>query len=254
MLIVAQTISNHEALASMMAMPIMVVASVKSVNTSKANGRRPIRERTIIYEGSSGPRELLEAIVIQAQAASKGLEGTQEAEPSPDEMTEEQKRRSSAGTVDKKGKAKQADGPTDENKKLLDFCQRILATAAAIDRSLKETKGEQFLSRLKASLPNVPTTASQVSASERIPVEAGENEEETKKIYIDWATRTRFEYCDMTIERREPKEGEEVDYTPNYKFYFNNEARMLAHSDIPKRSLAIAKEVSVLRYRSQSPY
>lgn len=29
----------------------------------------------------------------------------------------------------------------------------------------------------------------------------------------------------------------------NYKHHYSNEARMLANSDIPKRSLAIAKEV-----------
>ena len=78
-----QTISNHEALASMMGMPIMVVSSVKSVNMKKTGLRKQLRERTIVYEGSSGPRELLEAIVIQAQAASKGLEGSQPVETPP---------------------------------------------------------------------------------------------------------------------------------------------------------------------------
>jgi hypothetical protein len=38
----------------------------------------------------------------------------------------------------------------------------------------------------------------------------------------------------------------ESDTTPHFKFFYNNEARMLANSDIPKRSLAIAKEVRVI--------
>jgi hypothetical protein len=59
----------------MMAQPIMVVASVKSVSTKKSSGHGFLRERTIVYEGSAGPRELLESIVIQATAALKGLEG-----------------------------------------------------------------------------------------------------------------------------------------------------------------------------------
>ena len=85
----------------MMAMPIMVVTSVKTMATKKpAKGMPRIRERTIIYEGSSGPRELLEAIVIQAQAALKGLEGMKASEPESAEMTEEQKRM----TADEKGK------------------------------------------------------------------------------------------------------------------------------------------------------
>lgn len=57
-----------------MAQPIMVVASIKSVTTKKSSSST-LRERTIVYEGSSGPRELLESIVIQATAAMKSLEG-----------------------------------------------------------------------------------------------------------------------------------------------------------------------------------
>lgn len=39
---------------------------------------------------------------------------------------------------------------------------------------------------------------------------------------------------------------EPEDQAPHYKFYYSNEARMLANADIPKRSLAIAKEVGFL--------
>ncbi|KAI0682282.1 ubiquitin conjugating enzyme family protein [Cerioporus squamosus] len=192
-----ETISSHEALASMMAMPIMVVTSVKTPLR-----RSRIRERTITYEGSSGPRELLEAIVIQAQAALK------------------------------------------ENKKLLNFCQRIVNTAKAIDRSLVETKGKAFVERLHAGLPKIPATST--SQGPVADVEAGETEESAMQAYVKWANRVRFEYCDLTIPPADNAGDAEQDQTPNYKFYFNNEARMLANSDIPKRSLAIAKELAVL--------
>src|ERR1700761_785292 len=118
----------------MMAMPIMTVASVKSVTTRKSPNNRPIRERTVVYEGSAGPRELLECIVIQAHAALKALEGGKVPEGFDEELTEEQKRM----TVDTKGKSKEVPAPiADENQKLLSFCQRILNTANAIDRSLR---------------------------------------------------------------------------------------------------------------------
>ncbi|KAG6817467.1 hypothetical protein H0H87_008635 [Tephrocybe sp. NHM501043] len=230
-----ETISNHEALASMMAMPIMVVVSTKAVTVKKSSAKPnlTIRERTIVYEGSSGPRELLEAIVIQAQAALKGLEGIKPQETIPEELTEEQKRM----TVDIKGKAKeQAAEVSDENKRLLDFCHRILSTANAIDRSLRDTKGEAFVKRLHASLPKLYTSS---SPSIPIHVDAGITEESARKAYMDWATRIRFEYCDLTIPSTD-------DGPPHYKSYFNNEARMLASSDIPKRSLAIAKELAIL--------
>ncbi|KAI0307244.1 hypothetical protein B0F90DRAFT_1807893 [Multifurca ochricompacta] len=236
-----ETISNHEALASMMAMPIMVVSSVRTHTPKKAaNGTLPLRERTIIYEGSTGPRELLESIVIQANAAIKGLEGIKPTEIVPVEMTEEQKRVNN----DTKGKAKEISMPSlsEENQKLLGFCQRILTTADAIDRSLRETKGERFLERIQESLPKIHTAN---STSNEVFVDVEASDEAIRQLYIDWATRVRFEYCDLTVSPPADKPVTQ-DEPPNYKFYYNTEARMLASSDIPKRSLAIAKELAVL--------
>ncbi|KAH7929485.1 ubiquitin conjugating enzyme family protein [Leucogyrophana mollusca] len=241
-----ETISNHEALASMMAMPIMTVASIKSVAPKKAiaKGGSPVRERTIIYEGSSGPRELLEAIVIQAQAAIKGLEGMKPVETCPEEMTEEQKRMTGEGKGKGKGKEKEpAPAISDENQKLLAFCHRILATANAIDRSLRETKGDAFVERLHASLPRISTSAPFDHASFTV----GQTDEARRKAYLEWANQVRFEYCDLTIPQEDDKKANTTEeFIPHYKFYYNNEARMLASSDIPKRSLAIAKELAVL--------
>jgi len=58
----------------------------------------------------------------------------------------------------------------------------------------------------------------------------------------------RFEYCDLTVptDSAPTNDGKDEDPLPHYKFYYNNEARMLANSDIPKRSLAIAKELAIL--------
>ena len=221
----------------MMAMPIMVVVSVKTTATKRStiNPDHAMRERTIIYEGSSGPRELLEAISIQAQAALKGLEGTKHAETFPEELTEEQKRM----TVDTKGKSKElVIEVSDENQKLLGFCHRILATANAIDRSLRDTKGDAFVDRLHASLPKISTS----SVSPHVHVDAGTTEASARNAYLEWATRVRFEYCDLTIPDKD-QTREEDNHSPHFKFFYNNEARMLSNSDIPKRSLAIAKEV-----------
>lgn len=234
-----QTISNHEALASMMAMPIMVVQSVKTKTPKKsADGTPPPRERAVVYEGSAGPRELMEAIVIQAQAAIKGLEGAKQAEIEPAEMTEEQKR----VTSDAKGKKKEvvAVALSEENEKLLNFCNRILATANAIDRALSEVKGDAFLKRLHKSLPKIHRASED---TDEVFVDAGATDEATRKTYLEWANRVRFEYCDLSIPVHDTDKKRSPDEPPNYKFYFNNEARMLASADIPKRSLAIAKEV-----------
>ena len=218
----------------MMAMPIMVVASVKAV-TAKNN---QIRERTIVYEGSSSPRELLEGIAMQAQAALKGLEGNKIPDALPEELTEEQKRM----TVEMRDKVEEQAVATvsDENEKLLRFCRRILATVKAIDRSLRDTKGDAFVDRLTSSFPSINSS----SSVSQYRLEAGDTEEIAQRSYIDWATRSRFEYCDLTLPASDRMN--ESDTAPHFKFFYNNEARMLANSDIPKRSLAIAKEVSII--------
>ena len=217
----------------MMAMPIMVVASVKAV-TAKNN---QIRERTIVYEGSSSPRELLEGIAMQAQAALKGLEGNKIPDAPPEELTEEQKRM----TVEMRDRVEEQAIATvsDENEKLLRFCRRILATVKAIDRSLRDTKGDAFVDRLTSSFPSITS-----SSALQHRIEAGDTEESAQRSYIDWATRSRFEYCDLTLPASDRMN--ESDTTPHFKFFYNNEARMLANSDIPKRSLAIAKEVRII--------
>jgi hypothetical protein len=120
----------------------------------------------------------------------------------------------------------------------IDFCYRILATIHGIDRSLKDAKGDEFVRRLHDSLPKIPSASDQP-----IFVATGTSDESIRDTYVEWATRVRFEYCDLTIPN-EPSNGEEEDI-PNYKHYYNNEARLLANQSIPKRSLAIAKEVCV---------
>ena len=67
------------------------------------------------------------------------------------------------------------------------------------------------------------------------------------KAYRDWANRVRFEYCDLTIPSPEDSTEDGVppeDRIPHYKFFYNNEARSIVNADMPKRSLAIAKEVN----------
>ena len=213
-----------------MAMPIMVASSTKAVNAKNPE----VRERTVVYEGSAGPRELLEGIAIQAQAALKGLETHREQESPRAELTEDQKRMTV--TMRDQESEDPTPAPSDENQKLIRFCRRILATVNAIDRSLRETKGDAFVDRLQASLPNRA-----LSFVGKYHIEANISDEALRTFYVEWATRARFEYCDLTVSR--PTQDDFSDPTPHYKFYFNNEARMLARSDIPKRSLAIAKEV-----------
>lgn len=240
-----ETISNHEALASIMGMPIMVINQIKEEIVRKGTGSA-VRERRILYEGSSGPRELLEAIVIQAEAALKGLEGIikmRQSRNNPETMTEEQKRM----TTEEKGKAKENDHAYEENDKLLRFCQGILSTGASIDRSLREVKGDAFMERMYQNLPRMSAASRRLAKQEpdkaRFGLKTGASEAEAIKTYEEWATNGRFQYCDLALPAQE---GVPTSGGPNYKFVYNSEARMLANSVIPKRSLAIARELAVL--------
>lgn len=112
-----------------MAMPIMVATSTTALKppaptrSSKRGGAKAgpsPRERVIVYEGSSGPRELMESIVIQAQAALKGLGGMEQHADSRT-MTEEEKRQTTLSAADPKGKGKAHSITSDDNAKLRTF-------------------------------------------------------------------------------------------------------------------------------------
>lgn len=212
----------------MMAMPIMAVNSVKAVKGSAKS-----RERVIVYEGSAGPRELLEQIAIQVRAALRGLEGLKPPPPKIQELTEEQKRMAVDTTVTLKATTT---APQDEKEKLLSFCKRIIATISTIDKYLRDNKGDAFVNRMLAALPQID------SGSDDVDLEAGSTDEDTEKLYMEWANRRKFEHCDLTLPESQQPTISDGD-APHYLFHFNHEARMLVNSDIPKRSLAIAKEV-----------
>ena len=69
----------------------------------------------------------------------------------------------------------------------------------------------------------------------------------------DWAHRARFQYCDMSIPVEDSEGG-----TVNYLHAFNKEIQTinglvgcvilheLMYQDLPKRSLAIARELAIL--------
>lgn len=52
-------------------MPMPIMRNISQQNVVKKTNASTIRERKIIYEGSASPRELLETIALQAQAALK---------------------------------------------------------------------------------------------------------------------------------------------------------------------------------------
>ncbi|CDZ96453.1 Ubiquitin-conjugating enzyme [Phaffia rhodozyma] len=226
-----EIVSNHEALSAALSMPQMIRVG-SNVHKTTSSDSSKIVEREVTYEGSSGPRELLENIVIQALAAMKGFQMT-EARDFDVGLTEP----SSSIVV-----AQQDDGSLglNEKLKLQEFCQRIISTANSIDRALLDQKGSQFMARLQSSLSRRHGLSIPTSVDTTTDVDY----EDMRKIranYEAWAKEVRFEYCDLSIESKEG--GYDV---VTYRHAYSKEAALLRGANIPKRSLAIAKELAVL--------
>ncbi|WWC92891.1 uncharacterized protein L201_007853 [Kwoniella dendrophila CBS 6074] len=225
-----EIISNHEALASMLAMPQMRPISMVPCPDDK-------QSVTVTYEGSSSPRELLENCVIQASAALKSLRSIDNSvAPRGDALMTEEDLRISKAEQARRDQNELEYQKQDANHQLRSFCERIITSAQKMDRSLVETKGKPFVDRMRESLPRIPGTG--VSVEEKLI--KGRTEETTIKIYEEWAAKARFHYCDLT----EPSSGSSDKKV--YRHAFSSSAQSLEGMNMPKRSLAIAKELAIL--------
>ena len=102
-----QLVSNHESLASMLAMPQM--RPVKSEVDPKDPSCR-----IVTYEGASSPRELLEVCVIQAKAALKSLTETRPTDLHEGDMQEKLRQEVLQRTKEEQEEAMRAEAEWDE--------------------------------------------------------------------------------------------------------------------------------------------
>ncbi|BEJ13516.1 hypothetical protein CspHIS471_0306900 [Cutaneotrichosporon sp. HIS471] len=154
-----------------------------------------------------------------------------EGSPSPRELLENVVIQATAalkglsGNTEKPEDADESEWQT--NRALYDFCQRLLKARDNIDKLLAAAKGKEFVDRMLESLPRLgaPNGGTATSASTDV-----------KEVYEEWATRMRFEYCSLR------SSGDETQFLHAY----NDQAQKLVGMDIPRRSLAIAKELAIL--------
>ncbi|WVO14986.1 hypothetical protein L204_102629 [Cryptococcus depauperatus] len=223
-----EIVSNNESLASMLGMPQM-----RPVRTRPLEGSED--SLVVTYEGAPSPRELLEFVAIQAQAALRGLRhvgSTASEETKVDQEMTEEELQTSKEDIQKKAMTK-PEGPRDENATLEAFCLRILKSASTIDLRLAETKGKAFVQRMKEQLPRLEEGIAQAERGEKA------NEKSVIQMYEEWATRARFQYVDLKAETGSSK-------TFAWRHAFSAQITQLENTSLPKRSLAIAKELAIL--------
>lgn len=213
-----EIVSSHEALATMLAMPSMRPTKV---------GKGPDPETVyILYEGSASPRELLESVVIQATAALKGLSSTNE---KPEDADEHEW---------KKNRALHTFWQVQQRYGVLTASERILRARDNIDKLLASTKGQDFVDRMLESLPRLGNSGASAQSG-------GSDAKSICMWHVtfialttdeDWAIGARFEYCSL----RNPSDP------TKFLHAYDDAAQKLVGLDIPRRSLAIAKELAIL--------
>jgi hypothetical protein len=189
----------------MLAMPHMRQASTEQI-TKDRHGRT---EMSITYEGMASPRELLERINIQCSSFIAGMTAMERrevesgaAEPTPTVSSEEGgpagHTTTSAFVEPVTPPAEEEDEP--ETKRMLTYwwvaqlhftCHMaalsiratssshsttVMEAVRSVDRALLDTKGPQFMTRLRDSLPRVQTEGANTARAL-----VGATEEETRK-------------------------------------------------------------------------
>ncbi|KAG0148440.1 hypothetical protein CROQUDRAFT_654953 [Cronartium quercuum f. sp. fusiforme G11] len=216
-------VSAHENTACIMGQPIMRVISTRYLPvTGKASGESS-RQKEITYEGSAGPRELLEKLWRQVKAARRAIDNTK-ADPYAQ----------NTHPLYHLSKTKE----TQEVEKLAAFCEQFEKAVNAIDRSLKSNNNEHVIEAIKRTLKvQVPISHDLSSASL----------ETLKQRYVQWAENARYEYYDFEV-HTPPTEGASGDATTNTPKYIHAYAKEILHvsSSYSARNTAIAKEHSTL--------
>ena len=89
--------------------------------------------------------------------------------------------------------------------------ERIITSATTIDKSLVETKGRPFVQRMRESLPRLPDIGTAVEEQVtdhdnedqiiricQLVFSSGSTQADVPVVDEEWATKARFQYCDMS--------------------------------------------------------
>ncbi|MBW0504927.1 hypothetical protein O181_044642 [Austropuccinia psidii MF-1] len=222
-------ISLHENLCPIMGQPIMRVSSSADIvphhNSTNAS-QEAIREKEIVYEGSAGPRELLENILRQVKAAKRTMKYTT--------FTKNNFKYSLSTRCPEEA--------NQDMEKLESFCDQFQKAVDLIDKSLRQNNNAYVIDSLKNS-----SKMNMIASEDLTDVSL----EILKTSYVKWAESVRYEYYDFQLPTPVSETSDDLlngDHSdglgPAYKHTFSKDIQLtFSH---PARNLIIAREHSTL--------
>lgn len=225
-------VSAHENLGSIMGQPIMRETSSRYLPATTNSTAEGTREKEITYEGSAGPRELLENLSRQVKAARHAMRHSE---------SESQVKKGSSLYHLSRGKDDK------EVEKLESFCERFEKAVTSIDSSLESNNNRHVIEAIKSlNCVHVPVSNDLSSVSLDI----------LQTRYVKWATSVKYEYYDFEVPRppdEAPGDGatRATESVPslgsNAPKYLHAYAREIQNTfSYPARNTAIAREHSTL--------
>ncbi|KAE8257269.1 hypothetical protein A4X13_0g2464 [Tilletia indica] len=244
-----QLMSENESLAPLVAQPIMLSRhdEVKVIKGGKS------REKHTRYEGSAGPRELLQSIVRQCSTVLDRMDRQEKAKAKAKEAGDAEKEKygfeKDGAEDDKKDaekKNKKHSKDESEAEKLVAFCTAIIETTKRIDNLLRKTKGDAMVDAMLGLIaPSSGTALEAVVKAETEVVEADQAQVEKRRAYEAWAKTQIFADADLAMDAS-TDQASSSSTLQRWRHVFSSE---ITHSPIDdsKRTMAIAKELASLQ-------
>ncbi|CAD6959755.1 unnamed protein product [Tilletia controversa] len=258
-----QLMSDNETLAPLVAQPIMLNRhdEVKTINSGKS------REKHTRYEGSAGPRELLQSIVKQCTTVLDRMERQEKAKAKAGEANKTEAQKVEGASKMGAGKDQSGENGTkkeekkDEKKdekskkkeeseadKLIAFCTAIIETTNKIDTLLRKTKGDAMVDKMLGLIAPSSDTALEAVVKADEDGEVEDQPAEKRRAYEAWAKTQIFADADLTVDQESSPAGLPVASSSSLRWRHVFHAEISnSRGDDSKRTMAIAKELASLQ-------
>lgn len=247
-------LSRESSTVPLVAQPIMRLVKHK-IRKFENNNESVEVER--VYEASSGPRELVQDVVEQAEALLQSLNKAQRLEEaasktcppnSPGDSEACLPASSSKTIVEDESEDNTEEEIAAQNVRIL--CGSIIESVEAIDNALRAVKGDAFVGSLLASFRGEPSTNQPQELGTTLPLAVAKDGHERRQraqelAYQAWAKSMVFDEADMTLTPAATIATSTQGLLYSHAYATKIEASR-NHND-SKRNLIISRELAGLR-------